>query len=162
VVWVTPLHTTQLDRGPLAAGKTNPRWYARTTCTPHRGTPAECELRSGCSLGVDPSSPVRTVHATPSPLRPRSAPPSVSRSAPRSTLLHLAPAPSRSPRSSRLTQINPVAASAAFWVNDSLSAGRARSLMPAMTSAHFARGAQKKIVLLLGSHQWGGEGEISG
>lgn len=48
------------------------------------------------------------------------------------------------------TQMNPVAASAAFCVNESLSAGRARSLMPAMTRAHLASGAQKKMVLKVG------------
>lgn len=63
--------------------------------------------------------------------------------------------------------MNPVAASATFWETDNFSAGRERSLTPAMTRAHFAKrdgsavsqckergkniptGAQKKIVLFL-------------
>jgi hypothetical protein len=46
-----------------------------------------------------------------------------------------------------LTQMNPVAASAMFWLTDNLSAGLERSLRPAATNPHFATGAQKKIVL---------------
>jgi hypothetical protein len=48
-----------------------------------------------------------------------------------------------------LTQITPVAARARFWLMDSLSAGRLRSLMPAITRAHLHMGAQKKIVLFV-------------
>lgn len=56
------------------------------------------------------------------------------------------------PSCSRLTQMKPVAARARFWLSESLSAGRCRSLRPAMTSAHLAIGAQKKIVLRSGRH----------
>lgn len=38
-------------------------------------------------------------------------------------------------------QIKPVAVRARFWVKDNFSAGRAKSDMPAMTSAHFMTGA---------------------
>lgn len=38
-------------------------------------------------------------------------------------------------------QMRPVAVRAAFCVNDSLSAGRAKSEIPAMTIAHFITGA---------------------
>jgi hypothetical protein len=46
-----------------------------------------------------------------------------------------------------LTQMKPVAARATFWLTESLSAGRDRSLTPAATRPHFAIGAQKKMVL---------------
>lgn len=52
-----------------------------------------------------------------------------------------------------LTQMKPVAASATFWFTLSFSAGRDRSFTPAATRAHFAMGAQKKMVL-------GGRGEF--
>lgn len=57
--------------------------------------------------------------------------------------------PAKPTSKTQLTQMKPVAARAAFCVKESLSAGRPRSLIPAMTRAHFATGAQKKIVLLL-------------
>lgn len=47
----------------------------------------------------------------------------------------------------KLTQMKPVAVKAKFWFKDNFSAGRERSLTPAATSAHLAKGAQKKIVL---------------
>jgi hypothetical protein len=46
-----------------------------------------------------------------------------------------------------LVQIRPVAVRAPFCVKLSFSAGRAKSLIPAITSAHFMTGAQKCTVL---------------
>lgn len=43
--------------------------------------------------------------------------------------------------------MKPVAVKAKFWDTESLSAGRLRSLRPAITRAHLAMGAQKKMVL---------------
>src|SRR5690606_945387 len=44
-------------------------------------------------------------------------------------------------------QMRPVQVRAMFWVTESFSAGRAKSEMPAITSAHFMTGAQKCTVL---------------
>lgn len=48
--------------------------------------------------------------------------------------------------SDQRVHIEPVAVSATFWYRESFSGGRLKSLIPAMTNAHFIVGAQKWTV----------------